>query len=235
MDVESAAREKPARGARARVRAELVDEIKAAGRRQLTEVGAAALSLRAVARDVGMVSSAVYRYFPSRDELLTALIVDSYRSFGTAVRDAALGRGSAEHRWLALGHAARDWARANPHDWALLFGSPVPGYAAPSDTIDPAAIAPLAFLGLVADAVATGAITSAPVSLPRAVRADFAVLRADNRLDVPDDVLHRGLGAWALLFGAISLELFGHTHNVITDHAAFFDSELRAAWAVLAG
>src|SRR6478609_1836959 len=94
----------PAQGARARVRAELTEEIKTVARRHVTESGAAALSLRAVARDVGMVSSAVYRYFPSRDELLTALIVDSYVSFGAAVQAAAGRRGSAEQRWSAVGH-----------------------------------------------------------------------------------------------------------------------------------
>ena len=76
--------ETPAQGARARVRAELTEEIKAVARRHLAESGAAALSLRAVARDVGMVSSAVYRYFPSRDDLLTALIVEAYDALGTA-------------------------------------------------------------------------------------------------------------------------------------------------------
>src|SRR3954463_4448150 len=146
----------PAQGARARVRAQLTEEIKVVARRHLAESGAAALSLRAVARDVGMVSSAVYRYFPSRDDLLTALIVDSYVSFGEVVQAAARRKGTAEQRWSALGHAARGWAVGRPHEWALLFGSPVPGYAAPGDTIDPAGIAPLAFFGVVADGVAAG-------------------------------------------------------------------------------
>jgi AcrR family transcriptional regulator len=224
----------PAQGARARVRAELTEEIKLVARRHLAESGAAALSLRAVARDVGMVSSAVYRYFPSRDELLTALIVDSYLSFGADVGAAAGRRGTAEQRWLALGHAVRHWALARPHEWALLFGSPVPGYAAPGDTIDPAGLAPLAFFAVVADGVAAGTIRSAAGALPRPVRTDLARLRADADLAVPDDVLARAFGAWATLFGMVSLELFGHTHNVITDHAAFFDTQLRAAWTVLA-
>src|SRR4051812_13276606 len=208
--------------ARARARAELTEEIKAVARRHLAESGAASLSLRAVAREVGMVSSAVYRYFPSRDELLTALIVDSYLSFGAVVKTAAGRRGTAEQRWLALGHAARHWALERPHEWALLFGSPVPGYAAPGDTIDPAAMAPLAFFGVVADGVAAGAIRSVPGSLPRPVHADLARLRTEFGLSAPDDVLSRAFGAWAALFGFVSLELFGHTHNVITDHAAFF-------------
>src|SRR5512141_2377200 len=92
--------------ARDRARAELTDEIKAVARRHLAEHGSAALSLRAVAREVGMVSSAVYRYFPSRDELLTALIVDAYDAVGAAAEatETAPGRHDATTRWLLLAH-----------------------------------------------------------------------------------------------------------------------------------
>ncbi len=223
-----------AEGVRARVRVELTEEIKAVARRHLAESGAAALSLRAVARDVGMVSSAVYRYFPSRDDLLTALIVDSYLSLGVQVQAVAQRRGTAEHRFIACGHAVRDWATARPHEWALLFGSPVPGYAAPTDTVDPAGVAPLALLGVVADGVVSGAIRSVG-AVPRPLRADMARLRDDNGLDIPDDVLVRSLGAWASLLGLVSVELFGHTKNVITDHATFFDTRQRALWLEVAG
>src|SRR6187549_280436 len=128
-------------GVREQNRVENTEAIKAVAREHLARDGAASLSLRAVARDVGMVSSAVYRYFPSRDDLLTALIVDSYLSLGAEVHAAAQRRGTVEHRVLACGHAVREWAVTRPHEWALLFGSPVPGYAAPEDTIDPAAVA----------------------------------------------------------------------------------------------
>ena len=223
-----------AEGVRARVRAELTEEIKAVARRNLAESGAAALSLRAVARELGMASSAVYRYFPSRDDLLTALIVDSYLSLGAEVHAAAQRRGAVEHRFLACGHAVREWAVARPHEWALLFGSPVPGYAAPEDTIDPAAVAPLALLGVVADGVETGAIRSAGVA-PRSMRGDMARLRTDTDFNIPDDVLLRALGAWATLIGLVSVELFGHTKILVTDHAAFFDTQQRALWEVVAG
>src|SRR3954471_8206779 len=105
--------------ARALARAALTEDIKATARRQLAEVGAPALSLRAVARELGMVSSAVYRYFPSRDELLTALIVDAFDAVGVAAEEAI------EHqpnrvlpRWLAVARAIRGWALENPHDYA---------------------------------------------------------------------------------------------------------------------
>lgn len=101
--------------ARARARAELTREIKASARRQIAEVGASALSLRAVSRELGMVSSALYRYFPSRDALLTALIVDAFDAVGAVAEEAEsrvpTGAGFAR-RWVALGTAVREWAVA---------------------------------------------------------------------------------------------------------------------------
>src|SRR3954464_5371109 len=103
--------------ARERVRAELTAEITDAARRQLADVGAAALSLRAVAREVGMVSSAVYRYFPSRDELLTRLIIDGYDALGAAAEGADLPSAPPLERWLSVCRAVRAWALAHPHEY----------------------------------------------------------------------------------------------------------------------
>ena len=86
-----------------------------------------------------MVSSAIYRYFPSRDDLLTALIVDGYNAIGEVAEqaDAACPAGEYTGRWLAVCRAVRDWALAHPHEYALVYGSPVPGYQAPQQTIGP--------------------------------------------------------------------------------------------------
>ncbi|MGW4791617.1 TetR/AcrR family transcriptional regulator, partial [Nonomuraea sp. NPDC004297] len=121
------------RTARERVRAELTKEITDIARRQLATEGAGGLSLRAVAREMGMVSSAIYRYFPSRDDLLTALIIDSYNALGEAVEraEATVPRDDHLARWLAACGAVRDWGVAHPHEYALIYGSPVPGYQAP--------------------------------------------------------------------------------------------------------
>src|SRR3954463_9000324 len=129
----------PPTTARERARAELTAEITELARAQLATVGAAGLSLRAVARELGMASSAMYRYFPSRDDLLTRLIIEGYDALGTAAEDADDPTAPPPDRWLAVCRAVRDWARAHPHEYALLYGSPVPGYAAPRDTV-PAAI-----------------------------------------------------------------------------------------------
>jgi AcrR family transcriptional regulator len=220
------------RTARDRARAELTGEIKAVARRHLAEEGSAALSLRAVAREVGMVSSAVYRYFPSRDDLLTALIVDAYDAVGATAEsalDEARRRGVVA-RWVHVTAAIRRWALANPHEYALIYGSPVPGYAAPQDTIDPATRVSFVLLGIVVDGVASGEIeTRDATPAPRAVRGDLAQLRAFAAPGVPDAVLSRALLAWAELFGSISLEMFGHLHQVIHDYDAFFELQMRRA------
>src|SRR4051794_29689355 len=140
-----------ATGVRARVRAQMTEEIKQVARRHLATDGAN-LSLRAVARDLGMASSAVYRYFASRDELLTALIIDAYDALGAAA-EAAPAEGPFVQRWLAVCHAVREWALANPHEWALIYGSPVPGYQAPTDTVG-SAIRVILALGRIVQAAA---------------------------------------------------------------------------------
>ena len=121
---------------RERARAQTIADIVRLGREHLAVHGAAALSLRAVARDLGVVSSAVYRYVENRDELLTLLLIDAYGELGDEV-DAAVGRvaGRGLHagRFQALGRAVRGWAIREPARYALLFGSPVPGYRAPAE------------------------------------------------------------------------------------------------------
>ncbi len=139
--------------ARERARAELTREIKQEARRQLAEAGADGLSLRAVARELGMVSSALYRYFPSRDDLLTALIIDAYNAVGSAAEAAVAGSGPGPRdRWAAACRAIRAWALAHPHEYALIYGSPVPGYRAPEATVGPASRVPLAFVSILRDA-----------------------------------------------------------------------------------
>jgi AcrR family transcriptional regulator len=224
------------RTARARVRAEMLAEIKEVARRHLAVEGAAGLSLRAVARDLGMVSSAVYRYFASRDDLLTALIIDAFDAVGAAAEEAeqAASGNTTPARWLALSAAVRDWARRNPQEYALVYGSPVPGYRAPTATIDPALRVTAVFLRLLAEGVAAGEITTGPPRrLPRTVHADLATIRASGAAGVPDAVLVRALGVWTQLFGAISYELFGHLNNVIHDGDGLFAAQMHQAAAFL--
>ncbi|HLL67965.1 MAG TPA: TetR/AcrR family transcriptional regulator [Micromonosporaceae bacterium] len=214
---------------RARVRAEMITEIKAIARRHLA-VDGANLSLRAVARDLGMVSSAIYRYFPSRDELLTALIVDAYDALGDAAEraDAENNRSDLLGRWLACCHGVRGWAVAQPHEYALIYGSPVPGYRAPADTVVPATRPVRVMAAILADGVATGTLRSAPGDrLPRSVRDEFTVIRDAVAPGVPETILARGVTAWIQLFGTVSFEVFGQFNNTVVDRQAFFDHQMR--------
>jgi AcrR family transcriptional regulator len=206
----------------------MIGEIKAIARRHL-ETDGANLSLRAVARDMGMVSSALYRYFASRDELLTALILDAYNDLGTTVEaaDAAVtDRADLHGRWLAAARAVRGWALAKPAEYALLFGSPVPGYAAPQDTIAAAARTSLVLIRILADGHATGALATGRLRLTRAVRADLAAVTRQLAPGLPEELLLLGMTGWLELFGAVSFELFGQLNNVIEARAQFFDQQM---------
>ncbi len=213
---------------RARVRAEMTDEIKRTARRQLAEHGASNLSLRAVAREMGLVSSAVYRYLASRDDLLTALIIDAYNALGAAAEtaEASMERADLIGRFRAVCHAIRDWARANPHEYALTYGSPVPGYHAPEDTIGPATRVTTVLIAIVVDGTAAGILRSHPGEwLEAAVREDIVRLKVGPP-GVAPSVMARGLIAWTEIFGAVSFELFGRLENVIFDRDAWFEHQV---------
>ncbi len=214
------------RTARERARAELTREITEIGRRQLGTEGAAGLSLRAIAREMGMVSSAIYRYFPSRDDLLTALIIDAYNALGDAVEQADAGCAETDYagRWRAVCHAVRTWALSHPHEYALLYGSPVPGYQAPQDTVGPAVRDTAVFGRILSSACAAGAL-SPPDGFP-APPPSFSSDADEVRTlmpGLPDDLVARAIAAWTGLFGLLSFEIFGQFNNVITDRTALFD------------
>lgn len=178
------------RGARERARIEVTAAIKDEARKQLAADGAARLSLRAVARELGMVSSALYRYFPSRDELLTALIVDAYDAVGEAAEAAdrascAGPSASARHlaRWTAVARAVRDWALAHPHEYGLIYGSPVPGYTAPQATVGPASRVGFVLIAIVGDAHRTDGLALPPLAAE--LRGEAARMAADFAPDLP--------------------------------------------------
>ncbi|MFC9245001.1 TetR/AcrR family transcriptional regulator [Streptomyces sp. NPDC057136] len=217
------------KGARERARIEVTAAIKDEARKQLAADGAAKLSLRAVARELGMVSSALYRYFPSRDELLTALIVDAYDALGEtaeAARDAAGGPGGPatagphRERWTAVACAVRDWAIAHPHEYALIYGSPVPGYIAPQDTVGPASRVGLVLIDLLRDAYRTDGLAVPP--LAEELRSEAARMTADLAPDLPPAVVAALVAAWAQLFGLISFEVFGQFNRVVEAREPLF-------------
>ncbi|MFG1996828.1 TetR/AcrR family transcriptional regulator [Actinoplanes sp. NPDC048988] len=215
-----------ASGVRARVRAEMTEEIKAVAKRHLVTDGAN-LSLRAVARDMGMASSAVYRYFASRDELLTALIVDAYNAVGEgAERAAATGTGDLD-RFLRATHAVRDWALANPHEWALIYGSPVPGYQAPQDTIGPATRVILLIAGIVRDAYLAGRVAERE-PITGGYADELGRVAEQYTPGAPARLVAAAMSAFIHLGGAISAELFGQlTNSVDEDRRGFFEYQMR--------
>jgi AcrR family transcriptional regulator len=211
---------------RQRARAQAIEDIKRIAKEQLAREGGAALSLRAIARELGIVSSAVYRYVPSRDDLLTMLIVDAYNSLGDAVEAAegACARDDLRGRWLALGSAARAWAVERPSEYTLIYGSPVPGYQAPDEqTGNPGTRVSFLVLALLVE-IQRRRPSSAPLSGP--LGEDFTALRDMLGLEIGDDLLARGYLVFTALFGLISFELFGQLRGSFTDYAAHFDHQL---------
>ncbi|MFJ5997809.1 TetR/AcrR family transcriptional regulator [Streptomyces sp. NPDC092370] len=209
-----------AHGARARARIEVTAAIKDEARRQLAAEGAARLSLRAVARELGMVSSALYRYFPSRDDLLTALIIDAYDSLGESAEAAHDADAGPFERWIAVCEAVRGWALEHPHEYALIYGSPVPGYTAPDTTVPAAARVGLLLIGIARDAHQGPGV--ARPALPDGLRPEAERMAADFAPDVPLEIVTALVAAWAQLYGLVSFEVFGQFNRMVEDREAFF-------------
>ncbi|MCK2238995.1 MULTISPECIES: TetR/AcrR family transcriptional regulator [unclassified Crossiella] len=259
-------------GSRERYRAQVREEIKQHAWRQIATAGVNALSLNAIAKQVGMSGPALYRYFASRDDLITALIRDAYQSLADTVRatdtgaaNAATGTGvpiigkgpaagpatkiganaanadaakanaaattktgtaadadtSAGANLARLAHAIRDWARADPQRYFLIYGTPVPGYHAPEDTT--AISAQVMAVLLDACAVLPPATTPAtPFDTHLVTHREWADHPA------PAATLHRALSFWTRLHGVLSLELAGHFTGMKFDPDLLITDELNA-------
>lgn len=219
--------ERKADGVRSRVRTELTNEILTVAKHHLATQGPTGVALRAIARDVGMVSSAIYRYFPSRDDLLTALIVDAYEDLADAIESGERKprRSDLRARWFGAGRALRQWAIDHPHEFSLIYGTPIPGYQAPEATIAPVLRASDVMVGILRDGLSTGAIDAKCVTLTAASSRALAPMRGTYP-DMPAELLARGFSAWINLIGLVSFELFGHMNNVVENTGVFFEHEL---------
>lgn len=219
------------RTARERVRAEMTREITTVARKHLATEGASGLSLRAIARELGMVSSAIYRYFASRDELLTALIIEGYDAIGEVVEaaDAAAPDDDYAGRWLAVCRAVRQWGLANPHEYALLYGSPVPGYEAPQDTVAPALRDTVVYGRILAEAYDSGLLVPPDLGLAAPAELEDDMERVRELMPgLPDDLVARAVLAWNALFGMVSFEVFGQFDNTIFQRDALFDHNMHS-------
>lgn len=206
------------------------EEIKAIARRHMAEEGAAAVSLRAIARDMGITAPALYRYFPSIDDLLTALLVDAFDALAEALVHTADSHptGDPVGRLLAVLLAYREWAITHPVDYQLLYGKPIPSYTPPEEVTKPAAIRTMAVIvRAIYRAVVAGALTPPPVeALPDTVRQTLAPIASAQHEDLPLAVLYIGAAWWPHLHGLVVLELYGHSPALVGDPAAFYRHEV---------
>lgn len=202
---------------RERRRADTVREIKESALGQLAEAGTGGLSLRAVARDVGMTVQSIYHYFASRDELLTALVADAHGDLAGAVQaaaEASSGRPRRE-RLTAVTEAYRRWALAHRSRFLLVYGTPVPGYQAPPDGETTAAAGRLGagFLDAVFDGWTSAQLEAIP--LPGVEPASLASIAASPQTwSLPAGALALFLDLRARLHGAVILEVLGQLHPV---------------------
>jgi len=222
----------PVLSRRAEYRQATIGEIKTLARRQLTEHGPGGLSLRAIARQMRTAPSALYRYFASQDELITALCADAYDSLAAAVsaaRDAAQPAGPAG-QWWAICHAFRRWALDNPADFALIFGTPVPGYQAPEHVTAPAAgRSILVSLNVYAAAAAVGAADPGRTRVPETLTAGelLPALLGDAAPGYPPQLAGIVLSAYASLLGYLVAEIFGSLPRLVDDTDRLYRAHVR--------
>jgi AcrR family transcriptional regulator len=225
-------------------------EILAVARRHVAREGAAALSLRSIARDLEMAPSALYRYFDGRDALLSALILGAYESLAEEAERAATavdtptdegkgegeGKGEVEGeevgdaaRWLAVPRALRTWALAHPHEWGLIFGTPVPGYQAPEETVEPYARIVTALVRPIVQAEAAGRLRVAghQETISPELRDAVAPVREGLFPHMPAAKVVLVVQTWATIVGVISLEVFGHWRNTVLNPGEFFEATMR--------
>jgi AcrR family transcriptional regulator len=224
---------------RQRYRAQVVDEIKQAALAQISTGGAAALSLNAIAKILGVSGPALYKYFRSRDDLLTALICDGYDDAAAAVRRAELSAAGAPPRVRlhALAGAYRQWALDQPHRYLLLSGPPSPTYHAPAETVDRAR----AVLGPFVAVMAQGRPWPAAAALVDELRtwigstpavADW--IRSHAPDGDPAGALAGAISLWARMHGVVSLEVQGSFNGMGHRPATLYALEVDALADVLA-
>ncbi|MEU3527631.1 TetR/AcrR family transcriptional regulator [Streptomyces sp. NPDC038707] len=203
---------------RERYRAQVRDEIKKHAWEQIATAGASALSLNAIAKRMGMSGPALYRYFAGRDELITALIRDAYRSLADTVR----ARAEAGADLHGIAHALREWALADPQRYFLVYGTPVPGYRAPEDTTRIAA----EVMAVILDVCTAG---QGPDGPPSPLETHLEEHRDwAGQHPASSSALRRALAFWTRLHGVLSLELAGQFTGMRFDPALLYAAEVES-------
>ncbi len=188
----------------------LQDAIKETAWRQIAAYGAPALSLRAIARELKITAPAIYNYFPDRDALVTALIIDAYKSFGDSQLEArdAIPASKVVARMKAIGVAYRTWAHAYPQRYQLIFGTPIPGYEGPLLEILPSAARSLsALVSVVEQLRVTGKLNVR--AFPQVKREYQASFETWKKYGGDVDMLSMSVAMviWSRVHGIVSLEI----------------------------
>ncbi len=217
----------------ARERSETIAQIKAAARQQMAEQGIAGLSLRGIARELGITAPAIYNYFPRLEDLITALIVDAFSALAEAmeVAEVALASERPYDNIMALCLAYRRWAVEHPTDFQLIYGNPIPGYHAPEELTIPLARRP--FLGLFrwflrAHQAGELTIPAEYQAVPPAMVEGIAAWQRAAGIEMPPALLGLLMSGWSRIHGAVMLELFHHLQPLVGDGATFYRYEIVA-------
>jgi len=210
---------------------DLREEIKRTARKQMAEIGAATLSLRAIARDLKITAPAIYNYFSNRDDLVTALIVDAYNSLSKyLIASQMTDEESHVERILASARAYRNWALNHPEEYSLIFGTPIPNYHAPMEITGPAAASAMGALIDTLDAAWQAGVlqTNKVFSSPPEMIVEW-IKRFDYKGDPA--VIHFAMMSWSQIHGIVSLELNGHYSSFpkVISVDSFFEIEIQAS------
>jgi AcrR family transcriptional regulator len=193
---------------------------KEAAWKQIAELGATALNLRGIARDLEIAAPSIYNYFPNRDDLITALIVDAFASLADSQVAAISAIPENEHaqRLLALGLNYREWAMAKPERYQLIFGTPLAGYIAPLEITQPVAGRSLAILmNVVMAGHAAGKLRP---ETGRALSPQLQTMFTDwqqQRGAADGQVQFLALSIWGHVHGLVSVEIGLQYPPFITD------------------
>lgn len=226
---------------RERLRTATVNEIKTAARRLLVDGGPPAISLRAIARDMGMTAPAIYRYFDSLDALVIAMVSDFFDELRDDIETLAVAHADADAatRLSMMVRGFRRWAVQHPAEFALMFGSPVPGitqFAATCDPVDDAgARLGAMFLNVLGELYEDKPFPEqSDADLDEVMRTAVAPYFSTfgDRFALP--VVYAFLACWTSLYGLVAMEVFGHLQWAMTDVEPLFELQLHRVISQLA-
>jgi hypothetical protein len=205
------------------------ESVKEAARRLLAKLGANGISAIAVAEELAVAPERITETFAHSHDLLTALIIDAYDASATVMEQADLDARARQAgpggRLLAAARGLRQWSITNPAEFALIYGSPVPGYDAPPETVPPAARTPAVLAGIVRAALEEGVLEPPrrPIPGPPLIRQEAAEVFGGLPPEPYGDLLERGIVLWSNIIGLLVFEVFSRTHDSVRDQGAFFD------------